>query len=185
MKKIIAALVLVSLVLGMGACAKTEEKPISVEDIHAICELATMKCFYNNVAKYEKKADNIFQVDREMWIEYEGVVILGIQMENVVIKTKGDKVYITLPKAEILDWNYTINKDSIICSTDGWLVKNKITTEEQQEAVTASLENMLEEVRKNDELFLKAELRAKELIEGYVLKFGEATGQEYTIVWKN
>ena len=185
MRRIVAVILLFVVALGLVACSKKEPKPIRVEDIRAICELATLECYYNNVAKIDKKADNIFQVDRKMWIEYEGKVTLGIRMSDVQIETKGEKVYITMPKAEVLSSDYSFKENSGISSADGWLVKNKISVKDQQTAVVKAQDKMVESIKDNKEMLLKAESRAKELIENYIVKFGEATGQEYTIVWKN
>lgn len=182
MKRIIAVALLLVILSCLCACGKKVE-PLSEEDIRAICELATLECYYNNVAKYEKEHDNIFQKDRKMWIEYEGKATLGIQMSEVAIEIRGEIVSITMPKAEILSTDYNLNYDSYITSTDGWLIKNKITTEEQESAVKAAQDAMVQSILSNEGLLLKAEDRAKELIENYILQLCEATNQEYIIKW--
>lgn len=183
MKRIVAIVLLVAVILSLSACTKKKAQPLSEEDIRAICELATLECYYNNVAKIDKKADNIFQKDRKMWIEYEGKATIGIKMNDVVIKISGDVVNITMPKAEILSTDYTFNENSYISSADGWFVKNEVSTEEQQAAVIAAQDAMKQAILANEGLFLKAEARAKELIENYITQLGEVTGQEYTVKW--
>lgn len=186
MKRVIAAILLNVVVLGLCACSEKQDVPLREEDIRAVCELATLKCYYNNVAQIDKKADNIFQKDRKMWIEYEGEVVIGIDMSNVIIKISGDTVNITMPAAEIQSIKpiaKTLTEDSYICSADGWLVKNKITTEDQNTAINKGQEEMKKAVLDNPGLFLKAEERAKELIENYITKLGEAAGKEYKIEW--
>lgn len=183
MKRLAAIVLLVAIILSLCACTQKKVEPLREEDIRAICELATLECYYNNVAKIDKQADNIFQKDRKMWIEYEGKATIGIKMSSVVIEINGETVSITMPKAEILSTDYTFNENSYISSADGWLVKNEISTEEQQAAVVAAQEAMKQSILSNDGLFIKAEARAKELIEHYINKLGEATGQEYTIKW--
>lgn len=183
MKKIIAVALLFVLLLSLCSCSKKEAAPLREEDIRAICELATLECYYNNVAKIEKEADNIFQKDRTMWIEYEGKATIGIKMSDVVIKVSGTTVNITMPDAEILSTDYTFKEDSYVASSDGWLWPNKISTEDQQAGVIQGQEAMKEAILNNKALFLKAEDRAKELIENYITKLGEAAGQEYTINW--
>ena len=183
MKKIVALILLAVLVLSLCACNQKQSAPLREEDIRAICELATLECFYNNVAKIEKEADNIFQKDRTMWIEYEGKATIGIDMSDVIIRISGNTVNITMPDVEILSTNYTFKEDSYVASSDGWLWPNKISTEEQEAGVIKGQEAMKEAIKNNRSLFLKAEERAKELIENYITKLGEAAGQEYTINW--
>lgn len=185
MKKIISLIMGVFLTLALCAC-RPEPKPVlSEEGIKGICEQAALKCYYNNVAKIEKKADNIFQKDREMWIEYEGVVTLGIKMDELLIEISENTVTLVLPAISILSSEITnISENSYVTSTDGWLIKNPITTEEQNEAVSSSQEAMKDSVRNNASLFAKAEQNAKSIIENYIKWLGEIGGQEYTIVWK-
>ena len=184
MKKICSILLLVIFVLNLCACSQEHPVSLKEEDIRAICELATLECYYNNVAKIEKKADTIFQTDRKMWIEYEGKATIGINMTNVVISLSGTTVTIKMPQAEILSIDYTFNENSSISSSDGWLFKNEISTQEQQDAVIASQDAMTQAILDNRSLFMKAEARAKELIENYITELGEATNQEYTVVWQ-
>lgn len=183
MKRMLAIILLAVVVLGLCACNKVQTVSLKEEDIRAICELATLNCFYNNVAKIKKEAGNIFQKDRTMWIEYEGKATIGINMADVIIQVSGNIVNIKMPSAEILSTDYTFKEDSYIASADGWFWPNKISTEDQQAGVIEGQEAMTEAIMNNKALFLKAEERAKELIENYIVKLGEAAGQEYIINW--
>ncbi|MEI3228995.1 MAG: DUF4230 domain-containing protein [Lachnospiraceae bacterium] len=67
------------------ACAKTTEPKQEIvpqaSQMKAICELATMKCYYHNVAKYTREdAAGIlwWKKDRRFWIEYDGIVTMGM-----------------------------------------------------------------------------------------------------------
>ncbi|MBQ5867173.1 MAG: DUF4230 domain-containing protein [Oscillospiraceae bacterium] len=184
MKKVISIILLATMILCMCACKKDTKKELREEDIRAICELATLECYYNNVAKINKEADNLFQKDRKLWIEYEGKATLGIKMSDVDIQINGTIVNITLPKAEILSTDYTIFEESYIVSNDRWLFKNEISAEEQTEAVVAAQEEMKREINENKALRIKAEDRAKELIENYIIQIGDVIDKEYTIEWK-
>ena len=184
MKKAIAIILLIVTIFGLCACKRQGSNNLREEDIRAICELATLECYYNNVAKINKEANNIFQKDRKLWIEYEGKVTLGIKMSDVDININGTTVHITLPKAEILSKDYAVYEDSYIASNDGWLFKNEITADEQTEAVKVAQGEMEKAINDNKALYTKAENRAKELIENYIKQIGEATGKEYTIAWK-
>ena len=118
-----------------------------------------------------------------MWIEYEGKVTIGIKMSDVVIRNSGETVTIQMPGAEILSTDYTFVEDACIASADGWIWPNKISRDEQQDAVAKGQEEMCQSITENKALFLKAEDTARELIENYITKLGEVSGVEYTIKW--
>ncbi len=183
MKKTATIILLFILFAGLCSCKQKETLSLCEEDIRGICELATLECYYNNVAKINKDASNIFQKDRTMWIEYEGKATIGIKMDDVAILLTGSVVSITLPKAEILSTDYTFSENSYVVSEDGWLWSNKISTEEQQAGVIVGQEAMTQSILANEGLFLKAEQRAQELIENYIEKLSNITGEEYTIQW--
>lgn len=186
MKKIISILLICIITIGLSSCGKSTAE-LKKEDIHAICELATIKCYYNNVAKIEKEKDNIFQKERKMWIEYEGVASIGIDMSEIKTKIVGKTVTITMPKAKVLSIGInkeTLNQKSYVYSSDGIIFKNKITTEEQEEGIKKGQETMQKTIEGNTNLFVQAESRAKELIENYINKLGDIGGVVYTINWK-
>lgn len=188
MKRVLAAIILIVSILTLCACAEEKAVPVlKEEDIRAVCELATLECYYNNVAKIEKKASNIFQKDRKMWIEYEGVARIGIDMSEMTITITGNTITMTIPKAKILSIKPNkekLNEDSYVSSADGWLIKNPVTAEEQEEAITKGQEEMKAAVLNNAGLFERAERRAKKLIENFITQMGEIIDQEYTIIWK-
>ncbi len=187
MKHILSIFLLIVMTCSFCSCTNKETVELKEEEIRAVCELGTIKCFYNNVAEINKKADNIFQKDRKMWIEYEAEATLGVDMTKLKIDISGEKVTVTMPKVEILSIGIkeeTFNKKSYVASEDGLFFKNKITTEEQSEAMTIGQKDTKEAVSKNASLFKKAEARAKELIENYIKKIGEINGVEYEIVYK-
>ena len=54
--------------------------------VDKICELATLKCYYHDVAEYEKQAEGLFKYRpfkygyKKVWIEYDGIVEVGIDV---------------------------------------------------------------------------------------------------------
>ena len=162
----------------------TQKESLNEQDIKAICELATVKCYYNNVAKIEKEADNIFQKDRKMWIEYEGEVAIGIKMDEVKVQINGEQITISCPDATILSYNVVQDSFEYVTSKDGLLFKNKITVEEEQEAIVKAENEMVASASENKAAFDLAEQRAKELIENYINKIGEYSKTTYTITWE-
>ena len=93
-------------------------------------------------------------------------------------------VTIKLPPVKILDSGISkVDTDSFIANGDG-INKNKITEEMQNKAISASIEDMKENVKDNEYLMSAAETRVKNLIENYIEKLGEASNTEYTVKWK-
>jgi len=188
MKKVCSVILVFILLIGLTSCGKTYDIALNIEDIHAVCELATLKCYYNNVAEIQKEKDNIFQKDRKMWIEHEGEVVLGIDMSKLKIEIENETVTITLPQAEILSIKpveKTLNEQSYIVSSDGWLFKNKKTTEDQEEGVKKGQTEMENATRNNHNLLQSAQDNAKKFIENYINKIAELSNIEYKIKWKS
>ena len=122
-----------------------------------------------------------------MWIEYEGVARIGIDMREMTISITGNTITMTMPKAKILSIKPNkekLNEDSYVSSADGWLIKNPVTVEEQEDAIAKGQQEMETAVINNAGLFERAESRAKKLIENFIAQMGEIIGQEYTIIWK-
>ena len=102
MKKMIALLLALAALLGCAACGQKEEAPtveLDVTEMRAICELSTMDCYYHNVAKYfEKDAQKgilgIGKKDKRFWIEYSGVVRMGIDVSLVKVEVEDTQVTI-------------------------------------------------------------------------------------------
>ena len=184
---VVAILALLTVVFAIPKESKEPEE----EQIKAICELATLDCYYNNVAKITKPKgsglSHALEKEREIWIEYEAVVKIGIDMKELSIKINDNKVEVSMPKAMILDVlinKDTMNADSYIISEDGFFNKNKVTTEEQQDAIVKAQIQLEEKVNNNSMLFEQAEKKAKSLIENYINTLGKMSGTEYVIEWK-
>lgn len=186
-------LIVVAIILILSAVyifSKEKEEP-EEEQIKAICELATLDCYYNNVAKITKEKgsglSHVLEKEREIWIEYEAIVKIGIDMKELSIKITDNKVEVSMPKAAIMDVlinKDTMNADSYIISEDGFFNKNKVTTEEQQDAIVKAQIQLEQKVNNNPILFEQAEKKAKSLIENYINTLGEMSGIEYIIEWK-
>lgn len=185
--------VLISLCVLCG-CGKTDKELRRPEEaqIKAICELSTLECKYHNVAKGEKaKGEGLShfgEKDRKYWIEYEGVVKLGVDMSKVTMKMDGTDVIITMPEAEIQSINIvesSFNKYSVISSEDALFNKNKITAEDQKAIVVKAQEEMETKVLENTDLMDRAQGRAKTLIANYIYNLGQETGVEYNVVWED
>jgi len=193
MKKIILVLICILIICGVVGCAERAEPIAATPDImqiRSICNLATLECYYHNVAKSEKEAGKgllyIGEVDRKFWIEYTGTAKIGIDMSQVDMKIEGENVVVYIPNAELLSIDIDereLNEDSYISSGDSWFNKNKITAEDQALAINNAQEKMAESVKKNSALLINAQNRAKELIENYIVQLGEASGVGYKVEW--
>ena len=189
-----AIIILMILIIGVFAGCSTEEEPsverLEISQIRSICNLATLKCYYHNVAKIDKKAGtgiaHIGEVDRKLWIEYTGYVTIGIDMSKVTMEVENEKVTVFIPDATVLSVGYDAeSSDSLFASDDSWFNKNSITADEQREAISLAQASMEDAANKNATLLMAAQNRAQELIENYIVQMGQLSNIEYEIEWKH
>ena len=113
-----------------------------ITQIRSICELATLECCYNNVAKSTKEPgtglSHLGEKQRDFWIEYSGTAKIGIDMSELKMDiTDGNIITITVPKAKILSISVdqqSYSEDSYVISSDNFIQKNPITTIQQETA---------------------------------------------------
>lgn len=187
MKRIIVLCLTAMMIISCTACGKEEHMnmELQVSDMRAICELATMDCYYHNVAKFsQKNAETFlwFSKDKHFWIEYEGIVTLGVDASEVKIEVNGSKVKITLPNTKVLECKVdenSLSKDAYIVDKDS----AKITAEDEKVAFKEAEKIMLEKTSQDVALLAQAQQRVKTLLEEYVKNIGECVGVEYEIEW--
>ena len=169
MKKMIALLLALAALLGCTACGQKEEAPtveLDVTEMRAICELSTMDCYYHNVAKYfEEDAQKGFlgigKKDKHFWIEYSGIVRMGIDVSLVKVEVEDMQVTITIPEAKVL--KCTVDSESL--SQNSYIVdENSAQVEAADEVLAVSeAQRQLEETAAKDKTLLaNAQQRAKE-----------------------
>ena len=185
MKKKIITLSLIGILLIslLSGCGKSEDKEAAkstepdIMQVRSICKLATVECYYHNVAKSEKPAGtgiwHFGEKDRQFWIEYTGTVKLGIDMSKVQMKVNGTDVTVTIPEAEVQQVNVdddSYNSDSYIFSEDG-INKNEITAEDATGAVENARNEMIKIAESNPDIlqmeldFIEGNSRARALYE--------------------
>ena len=178
-----------TLLVGCEKISLKNRQP-DILQIRNIANLSTLECYYHNVAKSEKSKgtgiSNVGEMDRKFWIEYTGVVKLGIDMSQIEMEIDENNITITIPQAKVL--GVTIdekswNEESIIASEDG-INPNKIESEDVTLAINIAQEKMKETAESNATMLNNAQMRAKSLIENYINKLGEITETKYTINWK-
>lgn len=185
MKKIISVILIAVMSFSLVACSNNKEMEPQAAQMKSICELATMKCYYHNVAKYMH--DDVagalwWKKDRKFWVEYSGVVTIGIDTSLVKIEVDDENVTITIPPAKVLGCKVdekTLTEDSFI------IAKNsaKIEAEHQTEAFKDAQAKMKEDASNDTVLLANAQQQAQKLLEDYVNNIGDCTGKTYNIKW--
>lgn len=201
---IIIAVLLVSTVSGCSSSTiatteqdiqNTENKTKAYEQLQQInteCKLATLECRYNNVAKSKKaKGKGFFHIgekDREFWIEYKGVMYLGVDVNDIQISVNETDVLVYIPEAEQvmfpdIDQNY-LNGKSYVLSKDGFN-QNKISAADQFKAISEAQDNMKNMNENNKGLYVAAKNIAKKQISDYIDNVGANFGITYNIHWSD
>lgn len=189
MKKIVSCLMALLLSLSMASCGtgkpKTPDMEPEVSQMKAICELAVMDCYYHNVAKFKEEDAEGFlfwQKDKQFWIEYSGVVTLGVDVSQVAVEVKDTQVTITLPPAKVLNCKV----DSSSLTADSFIVADgsaSINAADEVAAFDAAQSKLQETAASDTVLLANAQQRAQSLLEDYVTNVGNVVGKEYTIQW--
>lgn len=167
-------------------CGSQKQKP-DFSSIKSVCELSTLKCYYHNVATYGKNAHGLLKVFgsgyKKIWIEYSGIVNLGIDINKVDISEPDTNNVITIkiPDAEVQ--STSLDKSTLSEPLTDKGVFTKITTEEKTEALSSAQQNMKETAQKDTSLLAQAKEHAKLILQGYINNLGEEFNEEYTIKW--
>ncbi|MBS5065068.1 MAG: DUF4230 domain-containing protein [Hungatella hathewayi] len=189
MKKNIVLILTLCIMILCVACGKEKKEAINTEpqvsQMKSICELAVMECYYHNVAKYtEEDASGIlwWKKDKHFWIEYSGIVKLGVDVSLVNIEVNDTQITITLPNAKVLGCKV----DSSSLTKESYIVDKGSADIKAEDEIFAfeKAQSKLEETASNDKVLLaEAQQRAQVLLEGYVRNIGDVVGKEYTIKW--
>ena len=158
-------------------------------DVSKICELATLKCYYHDVAEFQKDPDGLFKYGlfkygaKKMWMEYNGIVKIGIDVGQVKVEdpTEDGIVRIYVPQATILD--VYADKDTISDPIEDNGMFTEITADEKAQAFSAAQSTMKENANSDTSLLNQARNNAKELLKRYVVNVGKQIGQNYTVEW--
>ena len=189
MKKLLVLFLAVVLAFGAVGCGEAEQKePViepQVSQMKSICELAVMECYYHNVAKFrEEDAETIlwWSKDKHFWIEYSGIVTLGIDVSLVNIEVNDAEITITLPEAQV----QSCKVDSASLTESSYIVdKNSAAiTAEDETLAFEEAQRKLEETASNDKALLaEARQRAQSLLEDYVENISKNVDKDYYIKW--
>lgn len=181
---------------------KRESKPTNVFDypsVNSICELATIRCFYHNVAMFEEKPDGLNQIFndyliwpfgkyskvgyKQYWIEYSGIVEAGIDASQVQIKEpRADGVVeVFVPAATVLSVDADEETLTTPISEKGWFTT--ITGKDKAKAFSAAQDAMRQEAENDGNMLKQAEGNAKLLLENFIINTGKKFDEKYSVVW--
>lgn len=157
--------------------------------VNKVCELATLRCYYHDVAEYEKQPDGLFKYGlfqygyKKFWIEYDGIVEIGIDVGQVQVNEPDENgaVKIYVPKAEILNINADPESMSEVVADTGKFTE--ITALEKADAFSEAQTTMKSNAENDSSILTQAHNNAKELLKQYVVNVGEQMGQHYTVEW--
>ena len=188
-KNAVALTLVVSLSLGaLSGCAEEKNRDPDFSGVSSVCELATLKCYYHNVAEAEKDRDQMFgwffnAGYKKLWIEYDGIVELGVDVSQVSISQPNAEgvVEVHVPEAQVQ--NVYIDKQSIGDPITETGFNTQITTEEKTTAFSEAQASMEDSARANTAMLASAHERAKKIIEQYVVNVGKELGETYTVKW--
>ena len=190
MKKKISCFILTIILIVCAGCGKvTEETPkVSLDEtkMRSICKLATLDCYYHNVAKYKEEDVSGFlwwNKDKIFWISYGGIVTLGIDADAMQVKIDGSNVEIAIPEVKVLDSK--VDPDTL-SENSFYFAANSVepSVEDQTKAYADAEGKMVEEAKKDKALLNQAQQRVQDLLEGYVQSMGQITNTQYVITWK-
>ena len=170
---------------------KSADQQISESSIQRICELATLDCFYHNVLEWNKPGNFIGYGGKRLWIEYDGIVRVGIKADQIKVSDpdKDGIITVMIPDAIILDKD--LDEDSMfeIDSAQplwGFIPLYKaVSTEERIEALAEAQEDMMASASQNGMILDEAKERAKRIIEKNIIALGDASGKHYQVKFVN
>ena len=185
--KNIKSVILFLLISFTSGCQIQGEKvaEIDLSNIKEIGELTTLECYYHNVASYFEADTSgffIWKNDTKFWSEYDGIVRIGVDINEVIIDIDESKkeINITMPEATVLSCKIDENsftKDSYYYDLDS----DSASAITQKNVMAKSLDQ-LEEVARNDQVTInKATNNAKEILTEYVTNINKLNNTNYKI----
>lgn len=189
--KILITFIMVSIViLSLSGCNQNaKEEPVNLKpqtsNMKTIAELAVMDVYYHNVAKFKEEGPKwkLFgKKDKHFWIEYSGIVKIGIDVSLLSIVVNENVVEITIPNAKVLE--YEVDQDKL--TNASYLYAEDSVEGSAEDETKAFQEAQIEMVRvasTDTTLLASAQQRAQKLLEEYVNTIGETTGKKYSIQW--
>ncbi len=192
---LILVLVADILLCGVFVLTKALNKPesdvpqISETNVRRICELASLECYYHNVSNWNQDAYGILAFagygEKKIWIEYDGIVRVGINAGKVKISSpdKDNVITVTIPEATVLDKDLDESsiKEIVSDRTVLFFLTDTVNTEDKMKALAAAQDDMELSAASNDMILGEALERAKRIIERNIITLGETAGKQYKV----
>ena len=196
-RKRLCTVFFILLLFSMSGCSVTSQsnqkqadkktEPLNLGQLKSVCELATLECYYHNTAKSSTDKKILFwNTNKKLWMEYSGIVKIGIDISRLDLDISGQVVTITLPEAKVISCKVddaSLSEDTFYTEQTG-LGAEPITAQDQTDAFAKAQQTMLEEVEKDESLLFQAQERARTLLLHYVKNIGDTIGIEYEVKWK-
>ena len=185
MKVLLKYVVLAMMLVSVFALVGCKDDKVVFNQIDSICELATLECYYHNVAEYEFKGDGFLAnwTSKKAWIEYSGIAKIGIDASRVDTGNPDKKGVVTvkIPKAKIL--SVDLDKESIKEGVTDIGTLPILTTEDKIEALAEAQKSMYDAVSSDTTLLYQGQKRAKMIIEKYIINVGNQLGKHFEVNW--
>ena len=192
--KVCTSILIISVIIALGIYLipnknLTEERKVDFSGVTEIFELATLRCYYHDVAKLENPPQGIFKYGwgkygyKKLWMEYDAIIEIGIDASAVEVNEPDENgiVQIYIPEANILNVDSDENSmETPICEIGKF---TDITIEDQRKAYADAQEKMEESANNDKAIKKQAYENAQKLLEQYVVTIGEQSGKQYTVEW--
>ena len=161
---------------------------LSESSVRRICELASLECYYHNVSNWSQNAHGILAFagygEKKIWIEYDGIVRVGINAGKVKISEpdKDNVITVTIPEAAVLDKDLDESSIKEIDKTVLFLTE-AVNAQDKMKALAAAQNDMEQLAASNDMVLGEAQERAKKIIERNLIALGEAGGRHYKVTF--
>ena len=145
---------------------EVESKLIEIGELSTFCE-EYIYTLGKSETRYWMEKYPIWGSTNSIQITCKGIVKVGYNMSDIVVKVDDDKIYISIPEAKLND-NYVI-WDSLECKESNNIL-NPIEFSQYEEIIAEIEAQGLQDVTTNG-LYQKAEEHLKVLIEAFLSEF--------------
>lgn len=164
-KRIISIISLIITLLCISCNKKQPVTEFDIDSLKALSDLAVLECNFNNVAKIIQPKGNgilhILEEDRKVFMEYEGQVKIGVDINDVINKYDKESKIIKIPKAKVISVTDNPYSYKNYISADGIINKNSISTVAFKKAISDSIEKMEQDIKNNASIMNRAQVLAE------------------------
>ena len=170
-----------------AASADSAQMSLEEGQMRTICNLSVYDCYYLNVAKFfqedaEKGILFFPDKDKRFWIEYSGIIQVGIDVDKMKVAVDGTRVTVELPPAKIMGYEIdeaSLTPDSFIVDKDS----ADVTAADEQAALQQAQEELIAQASSDTVMLEQARQRAQTLLEEYIRGIAAACNQTFTVEW--